>query len=1082
MFLSEVNALTLLLTLAVNLALSVFIYFHDRQNVVNRSFSAFLFSIVIWTLSFLAFSRANNPQAALFWRRLTPAGSSLIGAFFLYFTVVFPEGKRPLQLWLRLLILAPGFILSFFSVFSGLLVAGLIVYENTPLFLSKPFFGPLYPLFSLYFISFFLGGVAILLWKYRRLEGREKLQIWYVLFGVGVAGGAGILISLIMPLLGFSGLFTTGPLFTLILAGFISYAFIRHRLLNINDFLSRGTVFFAAIIGGVVLAVAFLTGQPEILLPALTLITFLALSGLVFFRGSWRSVNRAFSLITLLLALWTLGDYFSFSLLDRAEALFWVRFVFAVSSLVPVVVVWFASCFPEGEGRPGWPVLLAVFLPGAVLAASAFFSKNFVLGWSPGGPLGSGLEFGSLFYFFSFYLLITLGYALNLLWNKYQHLSGIFRVQIKYVFLGGLLSTLAVLTTNVILPLFGNFSLTSLGPTLMLIFAGMTAYAIIWHRLMTMELILQKGAAYLAALVVGFGLYLLLLVIFRNFLSCSFNRPVLLATSLAALIVALLYQPLVRLFQLLLEKFFFRGRYDYQETIARISHEITAVIKIEELTRLIVSSFLETMQVTEISFLLREKRGEHFRSVSLNLPRYKKIEIDTNSPIISWLSTKRELLVRDELEDELSHLDPSAEGERAALSEVLGEMERLGMVTWVPISSKEELVGIIALGSKLSGEIFTAEDLTLLATLANQTGVALDNARLYDEVLLMKNYSEDVLQSMSNGVLTTDVRGRVVTFNRMAEEITGLSAATAIGQDCETLWGRQGFLSKAVAATLAGRSLLGEEGTLTAPRRGLVPVSLTSTLLRDSQKKKIGVLLSIQDLSAIKELEDKIRRADKLTALATMAAGMAHEIKNPLSSMKVFVQLLPQKFADPEYRKKLEEILPREINRIDRIVESLLGFARASAPSFYQIDLVGLLDELVNYFKDQAVSSGVEVIKDYAGPIMVEADREQLSQVFSNLILNAIQAMPLGGRLELKVLPTEKEVKVRVSDTGHGMSAETIKKIFDPFFTTKYGGTGLGLTVAHSIIDSHRGSLLVESVVGEGSVFTVTLPLRQKLL
>jgi len=248
------------------------------------------------------------------------------------------------------------------------------------------------------------------------------------------------------------------------------------------------------------------------------------------------------------------------------------------------------------------------------------------------------------------------------------------------------------------------------------------------------------------------------------------------------------------------------------------------------------------------------------------------------------------------------------------------------------------------------------------------------------------------------------------------------------------------------------------------------------------------VLLSIQDISEIKELEDKVRRADKLSALATMAAGMAHEIKNPLSSMKVFTQLLPQKYDDPEYRNKLQEIFPREIDRIDRIVESLLGFTRATQPTFARIKIEELLEQTIKDLADQAQNAGINIQRNYADLPEIEVDKAQISQVFSNLILNAIQAMPEGGRLTIETRPGKvvdqliQSIIIVIADTGHGIPEETQKKLFDPFFTTKYGGTGLGLTITHSIVDGHKGLIDLASKPGQGTTFTITLPISQGLL
>jgi PAS domain S-box-containing protein len=600
---------------------------------------------------------------------------------------------------------------------------------------------------------------------------------------------------------------------------------------------------------------------------------------------------------------------------------------------------------------------------------------------------------------------------------------------------------------------------------------------------MSIEVVIQRSAVYGVATVLIMVLYALAVIFSETFYRQIMGYTSLVITAAAALLIAVAYQPLVRAFQNFTDRIFFRGRYDYQQTLRQISHKIASVIQLEELSKLIASSFVDTMKVSEISFLLLDKEKEHFRSVAISLPRYKNIEIDVDSPIISWLANKRDILFRDELEDALSRRP------EPGLSEVRDEMDRLGISIWVPIISKDELIGVIALGHKLSGDIFTAEDIGLLSTLASQTAVALDNARLYDEVVSMKDYSEKILQSMVSGMLTVNNKGRIVTYNFMAEKITGRKTTEVLGKTCEEIWGKRGMVSNIIENTLKnGKYYANFESSLASPERGMVPVSFSSNLLYDHNGKKMGALLSIQDISEVKELEGKVRRADKLSALATMAAGMAHEIKNPLSSMKVLSQLLPKKINEPEFQKKLGEIIPREINRIDRIVESLLGFARATALKFEKTDIHEMLEENLKYFEDKAEEAEVKIVRDFAKLPEVEVDRGQLTQVFSNLILNAIQAMPDGGELKVVTRPGKmvedmvQSIKIEVSDAGHGISEEMVKKLFDPFFTTKYGGTGLGLTISHSIVDGHKGYFDVSSKPAQGTTFTVTLPVSQGLV
>ncbi|MCU0640637.1 MAG: ATP-binding protein [Candidatus Margulisbacteria bacterium] len=812
-----------------------------------------------------------------------------------------------------------------------------------------------------------------------------------------------------------------------------------------------------------------LTEQSQYLPPLLIGLANLALAAFVLLSDRQSRTNFNFALTATLAAGWTVSIFMYSLATTEAAALYWSQLAAAFAALIPAVFFYFTHYFSRDEWSINFPVRLAIKLSAVVFAVLSF-SRFIVAGTT---VLAGRHHFlpGMLFPLFLVYFIGLMLFSFYRLAIRYQHSAGALRLQIGYIFFAFLVGTSFPIVTNLILPLSGYSDLAGIGPLALIITLGIISYTIIRHRLMSIEIVIQRGVVYAIATVLIMSLYALAVMTSELYLRRAIGYNSVFVTALAALALAALYQPVIRLLQQVADRLFFRGRYNYQKTLRHISQELAAVIRLDQLVKLVVTVLNKTMQVSESAFLLAE-RGR-FRSLPLELPGYKQLELDANNPLIARLIASRAALSRDEL---------------TAEPELRAAMERLGVAVWLPIISQEQLIGLIALGDKLSGDSYSTEDLALLATLASQTAVALENARLYDEVLAVKNYNEEVLRNMTSGVLTTDTRGQVVTFNPMAEKITGRAAAAVIGRSCVEVWGERGALTQVVMGTLHGRACLNYETGLMSPERGLVPVAFSSVLLRNNQEKKSGALLLIQDLTERKELEDKIRRADKLTALATMAAGMAHEIKNPLSSMKVFAQLLPLKINDPEYRQKLGEIMPREIDRIDRIVENLLGFARSTALTFVRLPITELLEDDLRYFADKAADAGVRIVRRYAELPPVEIDREQLSQVFSNLILNALQAMPEGGELTVTTAPGKtvdeqlQSIRVSIADTGHGISPEMQKKLFDPFFTTKYGGTGLGLTVSHSIVDGHKGFIDLESKLGQGTTFTVTLPVSQGLL
>ncbi|MEA3493653.1 MAG: ATP-binding protein [Candidatus Margulisiibacteriota bacterium] len=1087
-YLIQVQNFLLLLALVLNLGLSSFIFAKNSKSEINRSFSAMLFWTAVWVVSLLVFLNLKNGDWILFVRRLTPVGASILVGYFLCFAKVFPKSEGTCPWQKRIFILAPGYVFAALSVTTPWMIAGFSIGDPRYLFLGKPSFGFLYFVWALYFISYFVLASYILYSKFKDSEGRQKLQVWYVLFGTVLAGGGGASLSLLLPLFKVPQFFTIGPLAALILAGFTAYTIIKYRLLQIEDFLTRGVyliIGLSAIIGTMVF---MMTGQVAFV-PTFILIFVQGVLGfLIYIRNNKSEINLSYSAIVFFFAFW---NYYAYQVTHRISSeMVWAdKLIFVVASFLVAFFLHFSNVFPRA--RKGFssfnralififPLILSALVPFNLIIKNISIVNNTIF------PV-----FGPAYPFFMVYAIAYVGFGLFNLIRSSLSSTGIEKLQVRYVLFGLFSSSTLILVSNLILPWLGEARLAPFGPFFTLFFVFATSYAILKHRLMSIEIIVQRGFVYGIVTVIIMALYALAVIISETFLRQIMGYSSLIITAAAALLIAVLYQPMIRAFQGGTDRIFFRGRYDYRKTLREISQRIASVIKLEELTQLIVSSFIDMMKISEISFLLSDKEKEHFRSVPISLPRYNKIEIDVDSPIVSWLNSAKDILVRDEIEDEIGRQEALGEVgniRRQSLEEVRDEMERLGISVWVPIISKEELIGIIALGNKLSGDIFSTEDIGLLSTLGNQTAVALDNARLYDEVVNMKDYNEEILQSMVTGVMTVDTRGKIVTFNSMAERITGRNREEVLAKGCEDIWGRRGTIPNVIANSLKDRCYVNFESSIASPERGLVPVAFTSTVLRDHLGKKIGALLTVRDLSEVKELEEKVRRADKLTALATMSAGMAHEIKNPLSSMKVLSQLLPKKYDDMEFRKKFEEIVPREINRIDRIVESLLSFARATALTFEKANVNELLEENARYFQDQAKAVDVKITTIYADLPEIELDKGQLSQVFSNLMLNAIQAMSEGGELKVVSMPGKRvmdqlqTVSIKISDTGHGMPGETVNKLFDPFFTTKYGGTGLGLTISHNIVDGHRGYIDVESKVGKGTSFIITLPVSQGLL
>ena len=359
------------------------------------------------------------------------------------------------------------------------------------------------------------------------------------------------------------------------------------------------------------------------------------------------------------------------------------------------------------------------------------------------------------------------------------------------------------------------------------------------------------------------------------------------------------------------------------------------------------------------------------------------------------------------------------------------------------------------------------------------------------EIKRLQRYTEKLLTTMSDGLLTLDMSGKISTINPAAGMLLNISTDQSVkGHHASKTFINYPSFNDYL------RQLLEHPGDQNPREIQLSEESnersllISSSILRDRKDRPLEVILNLHDITTLKKLEASIRQAERLAALGTLAAGMAHEIRNPLSSIKTFVQLLPRKLENPGFFKKFQRTVPRELNRINALVEDLLDLARVPKYVFQSTHLKTLLEQALDTTDTQLQASRIQCrsfIDDNMPP--VRADASQLLRAFYNLIRNAIQAMPQGGELFIRASfhkgdPSQVEPKIvgidRVimvfQDTGPGISAADIDNIFNPFFTTKDKGTGLGLAITHKVITEHGGQIEVESAPGHGSRFIVHLP------
>jgi PAS domain S-box-containing protein len=361
-----------------------------------------------------------------------------------------------------------------------------------------------------------------------------------------------------------------------------------------------------------------------------------------------------------------------------------------------------------------------------------------------------------------------------------------------------------------------------------------------------------------------------------------------------------------------------------------------------------------------------------------------------------------------------------------------------------------------------------------------------EQVHLSEEVRRVESHLVSIVESASDIVLSTDTEGKILSWNTAAEKLSGFSLPEIKGRyffECCAEERRQEAkkIFRSLERKAVPRKSLMAEWNLIMKDGGRVPVSWVFSPMKDGLSRTVGIVGIGRDLTERRKFETQLLQSQKLAALGVMAGGIAHEIRNPLAVCSSAAQFLLEKDIRAEYLKECAQKIQTGIQRASGIIENLLRFARPSAKSeMAEIDLLQVIQETVTLVKNQAKIQKIEMSAPLLpGPMLINGNTSLLQQVFMNLFLNAIQAMPNGGSLNLSVERVEEEVLVYVTDTGQGIAKKDIENVFDPFYTTAPvgRGTGLGLSICYSIVKQHFGSIEVESTKGKGSAFIVRLPL-----
>jgi two-component system, NtrC family, sensor histidine kinase PilS len=341
---------------------------------------------------------------------------------------------------------------------------------------------------------------------------------------------------------------------------------------------------------------------------------------------------------------------------------------------------------------------------------------------------------------------------------------------------------------------------------------------------------------------------------------------------------------------------------------------------------------------------------------------------------------------------------------------------------------------------------------------------------------------EHILKSVGNGILTMDLSGKITSWNPAAEQITGYSY-----DEIKSSW--QGVFGSSIKELFGHTDSLKErpfrfDGQLVKKDGNLANLSMVASLLKDDTNAVRGIILTFQDVTKMLEMEEHIRRQERLVTVGSLAAGIAHEIRNPLAALSGSIQVLQGELKLNDDNKRLMDIVVNETDRLNTIITEFLEYARPASAQHDHIELNSVLDETITLLRNSKnYRENISVKREISPHLILIGDSQRLRQVIWNLLINACQAMPSGGILSITAAPHSLAdddtalCQMIISDTGLGINNKDLHKIFDPFFTTKPGGTGLGLAIAYRIIDDHGGDITVDSEPGKGTQFRIRLPM-----
>jgi two-component system, NtrC family, sensor kinase len=743
--------------------------------------------------------------------------------------------------------------------------------------------------------------------------------------------------------------------------------------------------------------------------------------------------------------------------------------------LAPALLLHFALVFPERaeSSRNSLLKLAAVYAPPLVLLLVHILAAINALGFVP--TTRSRVALDQLELGFLGFCFLSAGIVFYLSFRRSR--SGVLRQQLKWL-TGGTLAGSLPFSLLYILPFAFDaatkswMQFTALSLVLIPLCFG---YAIIRYRLMDVDIIFKRGLAYTAATAAVAAIYFALVALIAQIFPLQSSGPV---TGMIAIVVAaFLFQPFREGIQARLDRFFYRDRLDYRRTLIEFGSTLTNEVRLEPMLGSVMDRVSQTLLVDRLAIFVEDQENPG----AMRLARSMGVRL--SEPLnLTFIAPTRQEFARGPIFFE------SPRSARDVSESVRRTLEQLDLNYFIPCRIREHTVAVLGLGKTVDGDFLSSDDVELVQTIAGYVAIALDNSQLYTsleqkalEVARLKDFSENIVESLNVGVLAIDLEGTVEAWNTRMEQLFGVARKDAVGRPLSELLPPE--LVHEIASRGDQEQVTGIYKHRLVHQGKSVVINVSITPLVGKSAERIGRLLLFDDVTQRDRMEEQLTQTEKLTSLGLLAAGVAHEVNTPLAVISNYIQMLAKQMPEGDPRHTIIDKIVKQTFRASEIVNNLLNFSRTGPVELADVDLNRLVEETLSLVAHPLRASQIQVVKQLTEGIPpVRGSANKLQQVFLNLFLNARDAMPSGGMLEVRSAAHNGSVEVEVADTGNGITREHIHKIFDPFFTTKTSGrgTGLGLSVSYGIIKEHAGKIDVRSTPGRGTSFHVEFPAVRK--